>query len=394
MKAVLWMGKEDVKVEEIPDPKILNRRDAIVKITSTAICGSDLHLYNGYVPTMREYDVLGHEFIGEVVDVGPDVGNLAVGDRVIIPFGIACGGCWFCKQGLTAACDNSNPNAGAMEAAYGASGSALFGYSHMFGGYDGGQAQYVRVPFADVSPLKVPKDIPDERLLFLTDVLTTGWQAADQASIQPGDVVAVWGGGPVGQFAAWSAFQKGAGRVILIDREPARLELAAKHTGCETINFEDHEGANVVEDLKNLTGNRGPDICIDAVGMEALGHGIGSMVDWTKQMLRMESDRPNVLRQAIQACRKGGTVSIPGVYGGIVDSLNFGSAFGKGLSFKMGQTNCNRYLPELLAKIEDGFDPSFIISHTVPIARAPEMYETFKHKQDNCTKVVLKPFEH
>ena len=386
------MGKEDVRVETVPDPQILNRRDAIIKVTSTAICGSDLHLYNGYVPTMKEYDILGHEFMGEVVELGPDVTNLKVGDRVVVPFGIACGGCWFCQHERTSLCDNSNTNAGAMEAAYGASGSALFGYSHLFGGYDGGQAEYVRVPFADVSPMKVPDGLPDERVLFLTDVFPTGYQAAAQADIQKGDVVAVWGLGPVGQFAVASAFMFGAERVIAIDREPARLELAKAHNpGLETINFEDTEEANVVEELKRLTGNRGPDVCIDAVGMEALGHGLGAVVDWTKQLLRMESDRPNVLRQAIQSCRKGGVVSIPGVYGGIVDSLNWGSAFGKGLTFKMGQTDVNKLLPELMERIQNGFDPYYITSHEVPLERAPEMYDIFRNKKDGCTKVVLKP---
>lgn len=392
MKAACWVGKHDVRVEEVPDPQILNRRDAILKVTSTAICGSDLHLYNGYIPTMKEYDILGHEFMGEVVEVGPDVHNLKVGDRVIVPFGIACGGCWFCKQGLTAACDNSNPNAGAQEAAIGHGASALFGYSHLFGGYDGGQAEYVRIPFADVSPYKVPTGIPDERLLFLTDVLPTGYQAAKQAEISPGDVVAVWGLGPVGQFAVRSALRLGAERVIAIDREEARLALVRDLPGVETLDFEDDvDGTNVIEELKNRTGNRGPDVCIDAVGFEALGHGAGAVVDWAKQLLRMETDRPNVLRQAIVACRKGGVVSIPGVYAGLADGIPMGSAFNKGLTFKMGQTHVNRILPELMHWIEEGFDPGVIISHQVPLERAAEMYDIFRNKKDNCTKVVLKP---
>ncbi len=392
MKAVCWMGKEDVRVETVPDPQILNRRDAIVKVTSTAICGSDLHLYNGYVPTMKEYDILGHEFMGEIVDLGPDVHNLKIGDRVIVPFGIACGGCWFCKHERTSMCDNSNPNAGLQEAAIGHGASALFGYSHLFGGYDGGQAEYVRVPFADVSPMKVPNGLPDERVLFLTDVLPTGYQAASQGNIQPGDVVAVWGLGPVGQFAVASAFMFGAGRVIAIDREPARLKLVRDNNpGVETIDFEHTEETNVVEQLNAMTGGRGPDVCIDAVGFEALGHGTGAVVDWAKQLLRMESDRPNVLRQAIQSCRKGGTVSVPGVYAGIADGINLGAAFNKGLTFKMGQTDVNRILPELMRRIEEGFDPYYITSHTVPLSRAPEMYDIFRNKKDGCTKVVLKP---
>lgn len=392
MKAACWVGKHDIRVEEVPDPKILNRRDAILKVTSTAICGSDLHLYNGYVPTMKEYDIMGHEFMGEVVEVGPDVHNLKVGDRVIVPFGIACGGCWFCKQGLTAACDNSNPNHGQQENGFGHGASALFGYSHLFGGYDGGQSEYVRIPFADVSPFKVPHGIPDERLLFLTDVLPTGYQAAKQAQISPGDVVAVWGLGPVGQFSVRSALRLGASRVIAIDREEARLALVRDLPGVEVLDFEDDvDGTNVVEELKNRTGNRGPDVCIDAVGFEALGHGAGAVVDWAKQLMRMETDRPNVLRQAIYACRKGGVISIPGVYAGFSDHFPMGVAFNKGLTFRMGQTHVNRLLPELMHWIEEGFDPGVIISHEVPLERAPEMYDIFRNKKDNCTKVVLKP---
>ncbi|RYG31175.1 glutathione-dependent formaldehyde dehydrogenase, partial [bacterium] len=376
MKALCWMGKQDVRVETVPDPKILQPRDAILKITSTAICGSDLHLYNGYIPTMKEYDILGHEFMGEVVEVGSGVGNLKVGDRVIVPFGIACGGCWYCKNGITSACDNSNPNAGEQEEAIGHNASALFGYSHLFGGYDGGQAEYVRVPFADVSPFKIPSHLPDERVLFMTDVLPTGYQAAKQAKVKKGDVVAVWGLGPVGQFAVHSALRFGAERVIAIDREPARLRLVEHLPGVETLNFEDDvEDSSVVEEINRRTGNRGPDVCIDAVGFEALGHGVGAAVDWTLQLLRIQTDRPNVLRQAVQVCRKGGQLSIPGVYAGTIDNFNMGAAHSKGLTFTMGQTDVNQHLPELLQWIEEGFDPNVITSHTVPLERAPEMYD-------------------
>lgn len=392
MKAVCWMGKEDVRVMEMPDPQILNRRDCLVKVTSTAICGSDLHLYNGYVPTMKEHDILGHEFMGEVVELGPDVKNLKVGDRVLAPFPISCGGCFFCQNNFWSACDNTNPNAGQQENVYGQSGAGIYGYSHMFGGYDGGQAELVRVPFADVNLFKMPEGVADEKLLFLTDVFPTGYQAAEQAEIMPGDVVAVWGCGPVGQFAIASAYLLGAEKVIAIDRKPERLALAMK-SGADPLNFEDAED-NVVEELKMRTGGRGPDVCIDAVGMEALGHGAGAVLDWAKQLMRMESDRPNVLRQAVEACRKAGTVSIPGVYGGISDALPWGAAFNKGLTFKMGQTHVHRYIPVLLNYVMEGkIDPSFIITHEVPLDQASQMYDIFRNKKDNCIKVVLKPGE-
>jgi threonine dehydrogenase-like Zn-dependent dehydrogenase len=385
------MGKHDVRVEEVPDPQILNTKDIIVKVTSTAICGSDLHLYNGYVPTMKEYDILGHEFMGEVVDVGSEVQRLKVGDRVIVPFPIACGGCFFCQNEMTSLCDNTNANAGQQENVYGAPGAGIYGYSHLFGGFDGGQAQYARVPFADSNAFKIPNTLPDESVLFLTDVYPTGYQAALQADIKPGDVVAVWGCGPVGQFAIASAFLLGAERVIAIDRYPERLRLAQQHSGAETLNFEETDD-NVIEELKMRTGGRGPDVCIDAVGMEALGHGAGAVVDWAKQIMRMESDRPNVLRQCINSCRKGGVVSIPGVYGGLVDSLNFGAAFNKGLTMKMGQTHVHRHLQTLYGLIEDGkIDPSFIITHKAPLEQASELYSTFRNKEDECIKVVLKP---
>lgn len=392
MKAVCWMGKHDVRVEEVPEPKILSASDAIIKVTSTAICGSDLHLFNGFVPSMKEYDILGHEFMGEVVEIGAGVKNLRVGDRVVVPFQISCGQCYFCKTNMWSACDNTNPNAGQQENLYGHPGAGMFGYSHMFGGYDGGQAQYVRVPFADVGPVKVSRDLPDESLLFLTDIWPTGFQAAKQAGVGPGQVVAVWGCGPVGLFAAASALALGADRVISIDREHERLDIAKNVLGADTLNFETPE-INVVEELSIRTGGRGPDVCIDAVGLEAFGHGTGAIIDWAKQLMKMQSDRPNVLRQCISACRKGGTVSIPGVYGGLMDGLNFGAAFGKGLTFKMGQTHVKQHLPELLNMVESGaFDPTFVISHNVPLAEAPDMYKIFKEKENECVKVVLKPW--
>lgn len=393
MKAVVWMGKKDMRVENMPDPQILSRGDAIVKVTSTAICGSDLHLYDGHIPTMKEYDIMGHEFMGEIVDVGPDVKNFRIGDRVITPFPIACGCCHPCSTGYTAACDNSNPNAGQQEEAMSQPGAGIYGYSHLYGGYDGGQAEYARVPFADANLFKVPNGIPDEKLLFLTDVYPTGFQAADQAMVARDSVVAIWGGGPVGQFAAVSARLMGAKQIIMVDHVSARLDLAERMSGAERLDFEkDTEGSDVVEQIKMRTGGRGADVCIDAVGMEALGHGIGAIVDHAKTILRMENDRPNVLRQAIMACRKGGTVSVPGVYGGLIDSIPFGQAFGKGLKFAMGQTNVHRYLPKLLDYILRGdVDPSLIISHEVPIDRAPEMYDLFAKRDGGCTKVVLKP---
>lgn len=395
MKAVCWMGKKDMQVHDMPDPKILSPKDAIVQISSTAICGSDLHAYDGFVPTFKPHDIMGHEFMGEIVEVGSDVKRLKVGDRVIIPFPIACGCCHYCKTSFTSACDNTNPNAGQQEEAMTQYGAGMYGYSHIFGGYDGGQAEYARVPFADANAFKVPTGIPDEKLLFLTDVYPTGFQAADQAAIKPGDVVAVWGGGPVGQFAAASAKLMGASEIIMIDRVQARLDLASRMSGAQALDFEeDTEGSNVVEALKMRTGGRGPDVCIDAVGMEAFGHGIGAIVDYAKTMLKMQTDRVNALRQAIGACRKGGTVSVPGVYAGMSDSFPFGIAFGKGLHFAMGQTNVHRYLPKLLDYIERGdIDPSFIVTHVVGLDKAPKMYEIFKAKSDDCVKVVLKPGE-
>jgi threonine dehydrogenase-like Zn-dependent dehydrogenase len=387
MKALCWYGNHDVRVEYVPDPKILNPRDAIIRVTRTAICGSDLHIYDGFIPTMHEGDILGHEFMGEVMEVGPGVRNLQVGDRVVVPFTIACGACGFCARGLWSLCDNSNPNARLLEKLYGASGSGLFGYSHLYGGYAGGQAQFVRVPFADVGPLKIPNGIPDEQVLFLSDIFPTGYMAAENCNIQPGDVIAVWGAGPVGQFAIRSAFLLGAERVIAIDTLARRLDLA-RTGGAETINFLEE---NVYDRLLDMTSGQGPDACIDAVGLEAHGSGsIGAWYDKAKTSLFMATDRLEALRQAIHACRKGGIVSVPGVYGGFLDKVPFGAAFAKGLSFKMGQTHVHRYLRPLLTLIEDGkIDPSFIISHRLPLDRAPEGYAMFHDKVDDCTKVVL-----
>jgi len=390
MKAVTWHGRHDVRVENVRDPEIMNPRDAIVRVTSTAICGSDLHLYNGYIPTMQSGDVLGHEFMGEVVDIGSEVRTLQVGDRVVVPFTIACGSCYFCAHQLFSACDNSNPNAVLAEKVYGQSASGLFGYSHMYGGYSGGQAEFVRVPFADVGPFKVENGIDDEQALFLSDILPTGYMAAENCSIAPGDVVAVWGAGPVGQFAIKSAFLLGADRVISIDRIPARLRLAATASGAETINFDEEP---VLERLKQLTGGRGPDACIDAVGLEAHGWGsIGAAYDRAKMALWLATDRLEALRQAIAACRKGGTVSVPGVYGGYLDKVSMGAAFAKGLTFKMGQTHVHRYMQKLMDLIEmGGLDPSFVISHRLRLQDAPGAYDMFLNKENSCTKVVLRP---
>jgi threonine dehydrogenase-like Zn-dependent dehydrogenase len=389
MRALCWYGKEDVRVETVPDPKILNPHDAIVKISSTAICGSDLHLYDAYIPTLEKGDILGHEFMGEIVEVGSEVKNLKAGDRVVVPFTIACGSCFFCKKGLWSACDNSNPNAWMQEKLYGYSGAGLFGYSHMMGGYAGGQAEYARVPFADIGPMKVPDGLSDEQVLFLTDIFPTGYMAAENAQVAVGDTVAIWGAGPVGQFAIQSAWLLGAGRVISIDKVPERLQLAATKGKAEVINSDNE---NVVEKLRSMTGGRGPDACIDAVGMEATGHTPDAVYDKVKQAMRLETDRPTALREAITACRKGGTVSIPGVYGGLLDKFPLGAAFGKGLTFKMGQTHIHNYLKPLLERIEKGeIDPTFIITHRLSLEEAPGAYHMFREKQDGCIKVVLKP---
>jgi threonine dehydrogenase-like Zn-dependent dehydrogenase len=389
MKAVCWWGKGEVRVVDVPDPKIINPHDAVVRVTLTAICGSDLHLFDGYVPTMMRGDILGHEFMGEVVEVGPQVKNLKVGDRVVVPFPISCGRCWFCQNHLWSLCDNTNPNAWMNEALNGFATAGIFGYSHLYGGYAGGQAQYVRVPFADVNPFRIPNGIPDEKVLFLTDIFPTGYQAAEQCGIQPGDTVAVWGCGPVGLFAIRSAWMLGAERVIAIDRFRERLDLAASDGRTETLDYSDEE---TFDELKDLTGGRGPDRCIDAVGMEAHGTFADAVLDRMKQAMKLQFDRAHVLRQAIHACRKGGTVSIPGVYAGFIDKVPMGMAFAKGLTLRMGQTHVHNYTRPLFERIERGdIDPSFIITHRVTLDDAPEMYRTFRDKQDDCVKVVMRP---
>lgn len=391
MKAVCWMGKENIQVHDVPDPRILNPRDAIMRITSTCICGSDLHLYGGLVPTLEQGDILGHEFMGEVVEVGPQVDKekLKVGDRVVIPFTIACGHCFSCEEQLWSLCDNSNPNAWVAEKLMGYSPSGLFGYTHMMGGYAGGQAQYARVPFADVGPIKIPSGLRDEQVVFLSDIFPTGYMGAENCNIKQGDTVAIWGCGPVGQFAIRSAFMLGAGRVIAIDKVPERLRLA-EAAGAETLNFDE---VDVIDALRDMTGNRGPDSCMDAVGMEAWGHGALFLYDRAKQALKLEQDRVTVLRQCIQACKKGGTISVPGVYTGWDDKIPLGAFMNKGLVLKTGQTHMMRYMKPLLERIERAeIDPSFVISHRLPLSSAPEAYKMFRDKNDKCTKVVLDPW--
>lgn len=390
MKAVCWHGKHDMRVENVPDPQILNPHDCIVRVTSTAICGSDLHLYDHYIMGMQKGDILGHEFMGEVVEVGADVRRLRVGDRVVVPFPICCGECWYCKQGLWSSCDNSNPNAHVLEGLYGFSGAGIFGYSHMYGGYAGGQAQYVRVPFADVGPFVVPEELDDDKVLFLSDILCTGYQAAERAEVQPGDVVAVWGCGPVGQFTVQSARLMGASRVIAIDRIPERLDMARDIGGADVINYEETD--DLVELLKQMTGGRGPDCVIDAVGMEAHGTDLMALMDRAKQKLRLEMDRPNALREIIQACRKGGRVSIAGVYGGFVDKFPLGAMFAKALTVRSGQCDVHKYMPMLLQHIQDGnLNPAAIITHRLPLTEAPRAYEMFAEKAQGCVKVVMDP---
>jgi threonine dehydrogenase-like Zn-dependent dehydrogenase len=389
MRANRWMGPKKVEVGDVPDPTILDDRDAIVRVTSTAICGSDLHLYNGFVPSMREGDVLGHEFMGEVVELGKAVKNLELGDRVVVPFPIACGRCTPCRSGLTSICENSNPNAALAEKVWGDSPSGIFGYSHMLGGFAGGQAEYVRVPFADVGPLVVD-DLPDDRVLFLTDVFPTGYMGAELCDIQPGDVVAVWGAGPVGQFATASAFLLGAERVITIDRFPNRLEMARANSGAETLNYDD---VDVREALRDLTRGRGPDACIDAVGMEA-HHPAPALyaMDRVKQAAKIQTDRPLALRQAIMSCRNGGTVSVVGVYSGFVDSFPMGAVVNRSLTIRSGQCHVHRYMRPLLERIREGeIDPSFITTHRMPLEDAAKGFALFLEKEDDCVKVVLTP---
>jgi threonine dehydrogenase-like Zn-dependent dehydrogenase len=389
MKALCWQGKRNLRVEQVPDPRILNPRDAVVRVTSTAICGSDLHLYNAFMPTLEKGDILGHEFMGEVVETGPEVRTLAPGDRVVVPFPIACGACFFCRKELFSLCENSNPNAWMAEKMFGHSPSGIFGYTHMLGGYAGGQAQYVRVPFADVGPLKIPEGVDDEKVLFLSDILPTGWMAAESCALRPGDTIAVWGCGPVGLFAMESARVLGAERILAIDRFPARLARARERLGAETINYEEED---VEEALHDLTGGRGPDACIDAVGLEAHTPSPVGAYDRLKQALMLETDRPVALRQILRACRKGGTVSIAGVYAGFLDKVPFGALMNKSLTIKTGQTHVQRYLRPLLERILKGeIDPTFVISHRLPLDRAPEAYAMFNDKEDDCIKVVLKP---
>jgi threonine dehydrogenase-like Zn-dependent dehydrogenase len=389
MRANCWIGKEHLSVETVPDPKILNQSDAIVRITSTAICGSDLHLYNGYVPSMESGDILGHEFMGEVVEVGRGVQNLKIGDRVVVPFPIACGHCFFCQKGLFSLCENSNPNAWMAEKMWGHSPAGIFGYSHLLGGYAGGQAEYARVPFADIGPIKVPEELSDEQALFLSDIFPTGYMGAELCCIQPGDTIAVWGCGPVGQFAMKSAFLLGAERVIGIDRFPERLRMAREKVGAETINYEE---TDLLPSLKEMTGGRGPDACIDAVGMEAHAPGLYGAYDRAKQAVKLETDRPLALREAIMACRNGGTVSVIGVYGGFIDKFPMGSVMNRALTIKTGQCHAQRYLKPLLERIQKGeIDPSFVVTHRLPLEQAPEAFGMFRDKQDECIKVVLKP---
>jgi threonine dehydrogenase-like Zn-dependent dehydrogenase len=392
MRATCWHGKNDVRVDNVPDPTILNPRDAIVKITSTAICGSDLHLYDGFVPTMEQGDILGHEFMGEIVELGSGVTNLKIGDRVVVPFPIACGDCFFCQEKLYSVCENSNPNAWMAEKMWGHSPAGIFGYSHLTGGYAGGQAEYARVPYADVGPIKIPDGLSDEQVLFLSDILPTGYMAAENCDIEAGDVVAVWGCGPVGQFAIQSAYLLGASRVIAIDRFPERLRMAREQSKAETLNYEE---VNVLDALKEITGGRGPDACIDAVGMEA--HGVGMMgmigtIDRAKQAMMLETDRPIALREALMACRNGGNVSIAGVYGGFVDKIPFGSIMNRSLTIKTGQTHVQRYMKPLLERIQKKqIDPSCVITHRLSLNDAPHGYEIFKKKREECIKVVLHP---
>jgi len=388
MKANCWNGKKKVTVEQVPDPQILNSRDAIVRVTSTAICGSDLHIYNGFIPAMEKGDILGHEFMGEVVEVGKGVSNLRVGDRVVVPFPIACGNCKACQAGLTSLCENSNPNAWLAEKLWGYSPSGLFGYSHMLGGFAGGQAEYARVPFADVGPIKVPDHLTDEQVLFLSDIFPTAYMGAEMCDIEPGHVIAVWGAGPVGQFAIASALLLGAERVIAIDRVPYRLEMARSKAGAtDVLNYEE---VDVYEALLELTAGRGPDACIDAVGLEAHSHGPMYAVDRAKQAMMLETDRPLALRQAIRCCKNGGVVSVSGVYGGFIDHFPMGAVVNRSLTIRSGQCHVHRYMKPLLTRIEQGdIDPSFVITHRLPLSKAAEGFEMFLNKTDGCEKVVL-----
>lgn len=388
MKANCWYGKRDMRVLDVPDPKILNKKDAIVKVSSTAICGSELHLYNAFVPTMEQGDIMGHEFMGEIVEIGSEVRLRQIGDRVVVAFPISCGACFFCKRELYSLCENSNPNAWMAEKLFGHSPAGIYGYSHLTGGFAGGQAEYVRVPFADVGTVKIENGLTDEQVLFLSDIFPTGYMAAEQCNIQRGDTVAIWGCGPVGQFAIRSAFLLGAERVVAIDRFPERLQMAGEG-GAETINYEE---TDVYEMLMQVTGGRGPDSCMDAVGLEAHMPGPLYYYDRMKQAVMLESDRPIALRQAIMACRNGGTVSIPGVYGGLIDKMPMGAVMNKALTIKTGQTHAQRYFTPLLERIMNGdIDPSFVVTHRLKLAEAPKGFDMFNRKKDGCIKIVMTP---
>lgn len=389
MKALCWHGANDVRVDNVPDPKIEDDSDVVIKVTSTAICGSDLHIYGGNIPTMKSGDILGHEFMGEVVETGKSVKKLKKGDRIVVPFTISCGNCFFCQRDLWSLCDNSNPNAEMAKKSYGHATAGLFGYSHTFGGFAGGQAEYARVPYADVGPLKIPDGLTDGQVLFLTDIFPTGYMAAENADIEPGDTVAVWGCGPVGQFSIRSAYMLGAKRVIAIDRIPERLKMAKEQAKAEVLNYEE---VDILKALDEMTDGRGPDRCIEAVGMEAHGTDLMNLVDSAKQKVGIESGKPIALREAILACRKGGTVSVPGVYGGYVDSVPLGAIVNKALTLRSGQTHVQKYLQPLLERIQNGeIDPSYIITHPMKLEDAPKGYKIFQEKKDNCIKVVLKP---
>ncbi len=390
MKALTWHGHGDVRVENVPDPIIQNPGDVVIRVTASGICGSDLHLLDGYMPTMKSGDILGHEPMGIVVEIGSAVKRVKKGDRVVVPFTISCGECFFCKKGLWAACDTTNPNAAEAAKMMGHSPAGLFGYSHLTGGYPGGQAEYLRVPHADVGCLVIESSLPDEKVLFLSDIFPTGYMAAENADIEAGDTVAVWGCGPVGQFAIRSAWMFGAGRVVAIDCVPERLAMAREFGAAETIDF---TKMDVYDRLQELTSGRGPDRCIDAVGAEA--HGTGSLdaiIDKAKAAVHLTTDRAHVLRQAIHCCRKAGTISVPGVYIGFPDKIPMGAFMNKGLTMKSGQTHMHRYMGKLLAMIEAGkIDPSFVITHRLPLSAAPEAYASFRDKKDGCIKVVLQP---
>ena len=389
MKALCWEGKQKISVRTVPDPKILRPDDVIIKVTTSAICGSDLHLFNGYVPTMQKGDIMGHENMGVIVEAGPAVKKLKVGDKVVVAFDIGCGSCHHCEKEEYSVCDNSNPNRFMADEMYGHGGAGLFGFSHLNGGYAGGQAEFLRVPYAETNCLVVPKEIDDEKVLFLSDIFPTGYMAAVNCNIKPGDTVAIWGAGPVGQMAIRSAFLLGAERVISIDHYENRLNLS-RAAGAETINF-DKTPDGVLDEISYLTGGVGPDSCLDAVGLEAHGHTLTALVDHAKATVGLATDRPDVLRQAIQSCRKVGTISVPGVYAAFLDKVPFGAAFAKGLTFRMGQTHTQKYMQPLLSHILEGkIDPSVIISHRIAIEEGPGAYQGFNDAKDEYRKIIIK----